>query len=132
MIESFEVLLEVFRPGSTAAQGVHLRAGQDVQHVELQRRQGGAEAPELLRGLVELPALVVGADDEHAKVEALGRLDGGPVEVVDEMAIPLQFQKLIPPHYEVDKAQILDYVKRTSLQISGVKIVTDRRRLVVR
>lgn len=54
------------------------------------------------------------------------------VEVLEAKEIPMQFQRLIPPSYEVDKNAILDYVKQTGKPVSGVKIITNKRHLIVR
>ena len=76
LVDGRDVLVKVTRPRRAAAQGVDLRAGKAVEGVELHGRQRLAELDELRRRIVELTALVVGADDEHAHVEAVRGLDG--------------------------------------------------------
>lgn len=54
----------------------------------------GAQKSTSFGGGVEFAALVVGADDEDAHVEARGGFDGGPVEVVDEIPVDVEVGEL--------------------------------------
>ena len=92
--EAGDVVVEVGGFRRAATEGVDLRAGEAVEGVELHGRERGAHVHELLRRRVEFPALVVGADDEDAHVEARGGFDGGPVEVVDEIPVDVEVGEL--------------------------------------
>ena len=55
------------------------------------------------------------------------------IEVVSEKDIPLDFQRLIPPHYEVDKLKILNQFKAGTLkEITGANIITSKKSLVIK
>lgn len=53
------------------------------------------------------------------------------VEVVDESAIPATYVKIIT-ETKVDKKAIIDYWKKSNEVPAGVRIITDRKRLVVK
>ena len=88
VLQRSHVLIEVGGSSGTATERVHLRPGQAVKIVKLHRRQRRAQIHQLGRWLVQFPALVIGADDEHAHVQPPRGLDGRPVQIVDE--IPVQ------------------------------------------
>ena len=53
------------------------------------------------------------------------------VEVIDETEIPSAYQKIVTS-IQIDKNAILAYYRSTGLEVKGVRIVTDRKRLVVK
>lgn len=52
--------------------------------------------------------------------------------VEDEKLVPEQFQKLIPPHYEVDLQKYKEHFAKTGELVKGFKVTTNRKSLVVR
>ena len=82
-----DMFVEIGGLGGAATEGVDLGTVQAIKVVELHRRQRGAEPGDLGAGLLEFAAFVIGADDEDAHVLPAGGLDGGPVEVVDEIPV---------------------------------------------
>ncbi len=75
-------------------EGVDLVAREAEQVVEGHRREGGAEPAELVRRGVEVAALVVRADDQHAEVPPRRGLDGRPRVGLNEVPVEVHVVEL--------------------------------------
>lgn len=53
------------------------------------------------------------------------------VEIVDEKAIPSCYQKVVM-EIHIDKRGIIEHFKKSGEIVSGCKVITDRKRLVIR
>jgi len=72
---------------------------------------------------------------DHIKLPTLTisiRTNQPSVNVIDEGAVPAQFTRIIPPHYEVNKVEILRAWKQDKLDIPGVCITANKKRLEIR
>ena len=54
------------------------------------------------------------------------------VEIVNQDEVDAAFIRVIPEQYEVNKKAILDYWKEKAVEIAGVRITDDKKRLVIK
>ena len=74
---------------------MHFRPGEAIEVIENHRRERRAKIHEFLRRFIKFSALVIRADDEDAHVALAGRLNGGPVQVIDEIPMDVDVIELI-------------------------------------
>jgi hypothetical protein len=89
-LQGANVLIEITGTRGAEAESVNLGPAEAIEVVEDHWAQRRAEIDQLLRRAIELPAFVVGADDENAHVELGGGFNGGPVEVIDEIPVDVE------------------------------------------
>ena len=117
-----QMLIEIRRPGCSDAQRVDFGMHEAVEIIEDHRRIGGAEPGELLRGLVQAPPLLRGADNEDPHVMLGGRLDGTPIRPVHEIPVEVHIVEGIAGDDLLD--QIARSVRRESKE-GGPPLMND-------
>src|ERR1044071_1422998 len=90
VIERADVFFKIIRFTGAATERVDLLASQAVEVVELHRREWRAKSLELAWRLVQLPAPIVGADDENSHVAGACSFDCRPVQVVHEIPMYIE------------------------------------------
>ena len=90
VLEGAEMFVEISRAAGAATECVNLGATQAVEVIELHRRERRAQLHKLVRRFIQLPALVIRADDENPHIAGACGLNRRPVQVVDEVPVDVE------------------------------------------